>query len=53
MIYILSFTELIKRWNEQLNDIADELFDNPFSGMAVFIILMVISMIAIKSYSKK
>lgn len=53
MIYLLSFAEQIDKWDKQLNDLADQLFDNPFSGMVVFMVLLVISIIAVRGYAKK
>ena len=53
MVYVLSnLSYYIDRWNKELNSLADNFFDNPFSGMAVFIVLLVIGFIAIKAYTK-
>ena len=53
MMLLFNMKEQIEIWNKQLNHLADTFFDNPFTGMAVFIVLLVISFIAIKSYSGK
>ena len=53
MVYLLNLSSQIDIWNKELNDLADQVFDNPFSGMAAFIILLAISMIAIRSFSKR
>lgn len=53
MINILSLSSQIGELDKKLNAIADQFFDNPFSGMVVFIILLVIGWIAVKSYASK
>lgn len=52
MINILTIKEQIEIWNEKLNSIASN-FDSPWAGMAIFIILLVIAVIAIKAFSSK
>ena len=50
---LFSKTSFIDDWNSKLNALADKYFDNPFSGMLVFIILLAAGCIAIRSFSKR
>ena len=52
IMLLFNIKEQIEIWNKQLNKLAEQ-FDNPFAGMAIFMILLVISFIAIRSYSSK
>lgn len=45
--------DTIETWNEKLNGLAANYTDSPWAGMAIFIILLVISFVFISSSSKK
>lgn len=52
MINILTIKEQIEIWNEKLNSLASR-FDSPWTGMALFIILLVAAVVAINAFSSK
>lgn len=52
MLNILSFASKIEELEKQLNNLASQL-DNPFAGMVIFMVLMVIAFMAIKSYTSR
>lgn len=52
MLSVLSLKEQIDLWNDKLNSIANN-FDSPWTGMILFIVLLVIAVIAINAFSSK
>lgn len=53
MIQLLfDFPSYIKEWDEKINSLLYKI-DSPFTGMIIFIVLLAISFIAIRSYSGK
>ena len=49
----VNLSSYIDELDKKLNALAERFFDNPFTGMLVFIVLLVISCIAVRAYSKK
>ena len=52
MIYILGIKDQIEIWNDKLNSLASR-FDSPWTGMALFIVLLVAAVLAINTFTSK
>ncbi len=52
MINLLSLTSVLEEIQKQLDKLAYKM-DSPFTGMIIFIVLLTVSFIVIRSYSSK